>query len=416
MLENAKNLFENYKNLLSNLGYLSLLKFFNLILPLVIYPYLIHVLGADKYGLVVFAEAIVAYLVIFIGFGFEISGTKAVSIHRNNTSKLSEIVSSLFIIKGLIFAICAIALFVILSFFPQLENNKILLFLTMHMALFEFMFPFWFFQGLEKMKYIAYLNLVSRLLFLVLIFVLIKSPKDYLMVPVIQGLGSLVVIVISWFIVFFKKKIRFYFPSFEILKGYFNDGLLYFTSTLSIQIFTNSNRFLIGSFMGMTNLAFYDIVEKIIRICTVPTTILRLVLLPFVIKTKDKLVVRYTTVFMSIMSVIIIGLIWIFSDQIIHFVTGERDALISYHLKIYAIIILMYNLSNYYLVISFNAFGFEKKFVNLMVKSLVLYILLILGLVGFKFYSITNFILILIGVEIFIVANTYRFSIKNNLL
>ena len=80
--------------LIRNFSYLSLLQVFNLILPLIVYPYLIRVLGKETYGLVVFAQSLVFYLVILVGFGFNISATKEVSIHRNDSKKLGEIVSS----------------------------------------------------------------------------------------------------------------------------------------------------------------------------------------------------------------------------------------------------------------------------------------------------------------------------------
>ena len=65
-----------------------------MLLPLITYPYLIRVLGKEIYGLIVFAQAVVGYLVILVGFGFNISATKEISIHRDNKEKLNEIVSS----------------------------------------------------------------------------------------------------------------------------------------------------------------------------------------------------------------------------------------------------------------------------------------------------------------------------------
>ncbi|MFL0112886.1 oligosaccharide flippase family protein, partial [Tenacibaculum maritimum] len=79
---------QKYKGLLANLGYLTVIKVFNLILPLIVFPYLLQTLGSQKYGLVIFAESIVVYLVIFISFGFALSGTKEISIHRDNKKKV----------------------------------------------------------------------------------------------------------------------------------------------------------------------------------------------------------------------------------------------------------------------------------------------------------------------------------------
>jgi len=74
-----------------------------MLIPLLTYPYLIRVLGKETYGLVVFVQAIVAYMVILVGFGFNISATREISIHRENKEKLNEIVSSVLIVKSLFF-------------------------------------------------------------------------------------------------------------------------------------------------------------------------------------------------------------------------------------------------------------------------------------------------------------------------
>jgi O-antigen/teichoic acid export membrane protein len=416
MIKKGKIIYEKYKGLLANLGYLTILKSFNLILPLLVYPYLIRVLGIDNYGLVVFAEATIMYLVILISFGFELSATKEVSIHRDNPEKINEIVSSVYIIKGLIFLVCLLFLFIGLSFFPQHRNYKLLFLLTMHLAVFELLFPLWFFLGIEKMKYITYLNLLNRGAFFILMLLFIKSKNDFLLVPLIHGIGSLMVICFSFYILYFKEKVRFKIPKKVTLVNYFKESLIYFSSTFSIQIFTNSNRFLIGSFLGMTNLAYYDIVEKIIRILSVPTALLRTILLPFVSKTRDKLIVRNVTKMMTLFSLIIVSLVLVFSDNLIELILGSYNSKASYYLKIYSFIIIFYNLSNYYLVVSINAFGYQKKFMELMIYSMLIYLFLIFLILTLEVYIVEYFIFSLFIVELFIVIMTYKIAKEKKLL
>lgn len=416
MIAKGKDAFKKYRALLANLGYLAIIKAFNLILPLVVFPYLLKVLGTEKYGLVVFAESIVMYLVIFIGFGFALSATKEVSIHRHNPKKINEIVSSVYFIKGFIFTICFLLFFIGLSFFPYYNQYKILFLVTMYLALYEFLFPFWFFQGIEKMKYITYLDLINRLIFVVLIFIYIESPSDYILVPTFQAIGAIIAILGSFYLMIVKEKVKFIIPPSTIIRKYTRESLLYFTSTLSIQVFTNSNRFLIGSFIGMTSLAYYDIVEKIIRILSVPTTVFRTVLIPFVAKTKDKIIVRNVTKLMTLASIFIIIFVWLFANEIILVVTKEQNEQVALYLKIYSLILLLYNLSNYYLVVSLNAFGYQKLFMKLMIASLFLYLISISVIFFQKLFSVENFIATLIIVEMFIVIKTYYYSYKKDLL
>ena len=57
-----------YKVIVHNTTYLSVLEILKMVMPFVALPYLISTVGADKYGLVVFAQAIISYFIIFILF------------------------------------------------------------------------------------------------------------------------------------------------------------------------------------------------------------------------------------------------------------------------------------------------------------------------------------------------------------
>lgn len=68
-LEIKKNLTNNNK-IVKNFSFLSLLQIFNIIAPLITYPYLIRVLGSENYGLIIYVQSLVIFLAIFVGFGF----------------------------------------------------------------------------------------------------------------------------------------------------------------------------------------------------------------------------------------------------------------------------------------------------------------------------------------------------------
>ena len=156
-----------------NLTYLSLLEGINVIVPLITLPYLLRVLGKETYGLLIFAQAIITYLAIFQNFGLNTLAIKEISIYRDSKEELSSIVSSIFILKGFLFLSSLIILLGLVHFFSIFQGQELLLFLTMWVCLIDFIFPKWYFQGIEKMKYITYVNSISKLVILVLIFTLI---------------------------------------------------------------------------------------------------------------------------------------------------------------------------------------------------------------------------------------------------
>lgn len=94
-----------YKTLVENFGYLTLLQICNLLIPLITYPYLINTLGKDLYGVIIYSQAIVSYLSIFVNWGFNISATKSISINRDNPKKVNEIASVVYLVKSFLLII-----------------------------------------------------------------------------------------------------------------------------------------------------------------------------------------------------------------------------------------------------------------------------------------------------------------------
>ena len=95
MLKKLKNIAntEDKKRLLSNFFSLSILQAFTYILPLLTLPYLVRVLGADKFGLVMFAQAFIMFFNLVVEYGFVLSATRDISIHRDDKAKITEIFS-----------------------------------------------------------------------------------------------------------------------------------------------------------------------------------------------------------------------------------------------------------------------------------------------------------------------------------
>lgn len=124
-VKNISDYIYRYKTLIENFGYLTLLQICNLLIPLVTYPYLINTLGKNLYGVIIYSQAIVSYLAIFVNWGFNISATKYISINREDSKKINEIVSVVYIVKTLLLIIVFGFLFLIFLF-PEIREYKLL--------------------------------------------------------------------------------------------------------------------------------------------------------------------------------------------------------------------------------------------------------------------------------------------------
>ena len=404
-----------HSSFIKNFSYLSALQIFNLILPLITFPYLIRVLGKETYGLVVFAQALISYLAILVGFGFNISATKEISIHRNDKTKLSEIVSCVLTIKFTLMILAFLILGVLLFFIPRTHGYKTLFLLSMWVCLFDVIFPIWYFQGLEQMKYIAYITMVSRLLFLGLIFVFIHAPEDFLFVPILYGMGALLAGGIAMIIIFIKHKIQFRKQSYKILTYYFKDSIPIFVSNVSISLYVNTNKIIAGAFLGMAEVAYYDLAEKLTTVLKIPQNILSQSLFPKISKEKNIGFIKRLFKLTVILNVGLFLLSLIFSRSIILLLGGYQMLPAQTVVIILTITVPIIAMSNIFGIQLLIPFGFSKLFSRVVFTSALVYILqmIILWLtIGFSVESIS---VATVNNEIFCSAYLFYYCKKSKL-
>ena len=253
-----KVLFENFFSL-------SFLQIANCILPLITLPYLVRVLGVEKFGLIAFAQAFIQYFNIFTDYGFNLSATREISINRENKDKISEIFSTVMVIKFSLLIISFLFFAGLVFSIPKFRVDSLIYVYSFGMVLGQVLFPVWFFQGMERMKYITFLNITAKLIFTISIFVFIRKTQDYTYVPLIISLGSLVAGVLGLWIVYKDFKINFVTPDFENIKHHFKEGWHIFISTAAISLYTTSNTVILGLLTNNTMVGYYSGADKIIR-------------------------------------------------------------------------------------------------------------------------------------------------------
>lgn len=406
-ISNIREKAGRHKTLIQNFSYLSALQIFNLILPLITYPYLIRVLGKETYGLVIFAQAIIGYLLIMVSFGFNISATKEVSINREDKEKLSEIISSVIIIKIGLFLIALGILSALIFFIPQVHDYKFLFFLTLWICLYDVIFPIWYFQGIEKMKYITYLTLISRLIFVGLIFVFIHSSQDYLLIPIINGIGALLSGAFSLIIIFGKHRLKFRFPSYEHVKCNLINSTPIFISNLSVQAYLATNKVLVGIFLGLTDVAYYDLGEKILNLFKLPISIVSQVIFPKMSKSYNMLFLKKVIGLTFI--VVLTGIITFHfvADNIITFFAGKSMQPAAKVAQILVISLLPLTISNGFGIQTLLSQGYNRQYTNIVLQTTLIYFMLVTSLILIEKLSIYTLSIISILIEIYMLISFY---------
>lgn len=206
------------KTLLENFLSLGALQIVSYVIPLISLPYLSRVLGVERFGVVFFAFAFMTYFIIFTDYGFGLSATREIAVNRHNKNNLSNIFSSVMFIKICLLLVSFAVLCIMITFIPKLQENWLVFLLSFLMVIGNAIYPVWFFQGVEKMKYITFLNILSKTIFLILIFIFVQKSDDYIIVPLLNSLGFLVSGIIGIYFVIKKLGAKLYIPKWNAIK------------------------------------------------------------------------------------------------------------------------------------------------------------------------------------------------------
>ena len=171
------------KRLLSNTVFLYILTFSNYFFSFITVPYQTRVLGPVFYGRLGFAAAFMMYIQLFIDFGFIMSATERISRNREDKDKVSEIFTAITYCKLILTAISGIALIFLCLISKRFSEDILVFFLYFISTVMLSFFPDYVYRGLENMKAITIRNVLIKLFFTILIFLFLKEPEDYYMVP-----------------------------------------------------------------------------------------------------------------------------------------------------------------------------------------------------------------------------------------
>lgn len=187
---NRRILFDNFVALL-------LLQVTSYLFPFITLPYLSRVLGVEKFGEIAFATALMTYCQTIVDYGFIYSAVRDISRCRDDKVKASFIFTTVMWARFLLVVIALLLLCVVIFLIPKFFEMKVILFASFFMVVGHALFPDWMFQAIEKMKYITFMNVLTKLLFTILVFAVIKEESDYLFQPILTSLGLCISGIIS---------------------------------------------------------------------------------------------------------------------------------------------------------------------------------------------------------------------------
>lgn len=403
------------KALASNFSYLIVMQIANYIFPLLTIPYLARVVGVEGIGKIAFAAAIIIWFQTITDWGFSYTATRDVARNRNNLEKISEIFSNVLWSKILLATISFILILIITEFIPYLKECQILLLITFMLVPAKILLADWFFQAMEKMKFITIFDLISKAIVTICIFLFIKNESNYMLQPLFLSFFSLVTGFFSFFLILYKFNISISVPRFRDILDYLNKSKDVFINNIFPNLYNSFSTVLLGFTSGVASNGILDAGTKFNNIAQQFIGIVSRVFFPFLSRKSDK----HSILVKINLSISFLASIFLFfcAPYIIKFFYTENFYSAIEVLQIVALSLFFLSLSNTYGLNYLIIHGFEKDLRNIMVRSSIIGFLISFPLIYYYDFigaAITiTLTRVLIGSSVFLKARLIKRVLEN---
>lgn len=291
------------KQLKNNTIALIVIQFLNYVLPFITLPYVSRVFTVEKFGLIFYAQVIMDYFWRLVMFGFDLSGTRTIAINSDNHEKINSSFNSIVCVQFIFLILGYIILSLITFIVPKFRHDWLIYHLTYIALIGQVCLFTWFYQGMQKMKFITILNIITRLIFLVLIFLCIKKSDDYILYPLFNSLSYVVAGIIS--VIFIKKyfKLQLKLPKLNELWQTTKYSSEFFITKVAIALYRQTNAFILGLALTSTAVAYYVAADKIFWAALSLYFTFITALFPYMSKNKDIVFFKKMLKYLIILSV-----------------------------------------------------------------------------------------------------------------
>lgn len=252
------------KKLYENIFALTTIKGLEYLLAFVTFPYLTRVLQVEMFGTVIFAQGIINYFTLFTDYGFNLLGPKEIA-QNDDITKRGKIFANIFFAKVLLLVIATIIFSISAFVLSKYFNADICLYAVVYITVIgNVIFPVWFLQGVQQMRYITIVNIIARLFSIAGIFYFVKQPQDYILAALFQAIVPLVAGICSWIILLRNFPEVLQLPTFKEIVDTLKNGWSIFASTVAINLYTASNIVFLGFLTNPVTVGYFSGAKKII--------------------------------------------------------------------------------------------------------------------------------------------------------
>ena len=250
----------------------------SILFPLITFPYISRTLLAAGSGAVSSAASVLSYFAMFASLGIPTYGIRACARVRDNREELSRTVQELMIINTVTTVLTYVVFLVLLAVVPKFAAEKELLMINSISLILNVIGVSWLYSALEEYGYIASRTLIFKVISIVFMFLMVKSPDDYIIygaISVFAGSGSYVLNFLRLRrYADFKKTQPYHF------RKHLKPIMIFFATSAGISVYTNLDTVMLWMMKTNVDVGYYSAGIKVKSVLSTLITSLGTVLLP----------------------------------------------------------------------------------------------------------------------------------------
>ena len=311
-----------------NTFYNILKTFSSVIFPLITFPYISRVLGAENVGKISFSSSIVSYFSLIATLGISAYAIRECSKVKNNKEQLSSTASRIYSINIITTVIAYISLFFCL-FIPQLNGYRGLIIIQSMSILFTSIGTDWINTAMEDFRYITVRTFICQAIALIAMITFVHKPEHYIIFAIISLISSSGAQIAN--IVYRERFCKIRFTKNMNWKKDFPPIITMFVMLLAQSILNNLDITMIGFIKNDFDVGLYSTAVKVINVVQQLTISVTWVVIPQIsfqygLKNYKEInkILRYVFSFTTVIGLPSLIGINLFAEEIIIAIGGEE--------------------------------------------------------------------------------------------
>jgi PST family polysaccharide transporter len=233
------------------------------IVPLATVPYVARVLRPEGWAPVLVAQAVGAWIVLMVEYGFDLTGSRDGARARRDPTALAGVVQRVLSAQLMLapFALCALV--AAFTWSPVLAGQPALLASAAVYAVLRGMNPLWFFQATERVVVAASIDAGARSLAGLGVFLVVQNPSDGWRVVALQAVFSGVSLAALFTLM--RRSTSVPAPSLAAGRAAIRDAWPVFGARVVSGVYIHANTLILAALASPVVVAMFGAAERLIR-------------------------------------------------------------------------------------------------------------------------------------------------------